>query len=100
MVNKFRKTVIFAVTLAIFVSVAVCSLPVAAETASPKTLPALGDSLTTGYGPDNYVYGGEPYLCDSYINRIAAATETPTEPETTEVATEEPSQAPRTVPPS
>ena len=46
----------------------------AEETApAPKTLLALGDSITTGYGLENYTPGGDPYLCNSYINRIAAA---------------------------
>ncbi|MBR2621138.1 MAG: hypothetical protein IKC97_02065 [Clostridia bacterium] len=43
------------------------------QDASPKTLLALGDSLTTGYGLDNYVPGQSPYLCNSYVNIIAQA---------------------------
>ena len=43
------------------------------QEASPKTLLALGDSLTTGYGLDNYLPGESPYLCDSYVNIIAQA---------------------------
>ena len=49
------------------------TMAIADQDTSPKTLLALGDSLTTGYGLDQYTYGGDPYLCDSYINRIAAA---------------------------
>ena len=41
------------------------------QDASPMTLLALGDSLTTGYGLDNYVPGQSPYLCSSYVNIIA-----------------------------
>lgn len=61
------------IALTLLATAAVC--PAAAETddTAPKTLLALGDSLTTGYGLANYTYGGDPYLCDSYINRIAAA---------------------------
>ena len=52
----------------------ICSVAaVQAEETKPQTLLALGDSLTTGYGLDNYVPGGNPYLCNSYINQIAQA---------------------------
>lgn len=33
----------------------------------------LGDSITTGYGLENYSGGDTPYLCDSYANLIADA---------------------------
>lgn len=73
-----KKSMILAVTLAttlaLLVSAAICPIAAAeSEQASPKTLLALGDSLTTGYGLENYVYDGDPYLCNSYINRVAAA---------------------------
>lgn len=62
------------VTLTMLLSAAVCPVAAAADSEpSSVSLLALGDSLTTGYGLDNYSYGGDPYLCDSYINRIAAA---------------------------
>ena len=61
--------------LVTFTLLSAAAIPVvAAETdTAPKNLLALGDSLTTGYGLKNYTYGGDPYLCDSYVNRIAAA---------------------------
>ena len=34
---------------------------------------ALGDSITTGYGLANYEPGGDPYLCESYANTVAAS---------------------------
>ena len=61
------------VTLTLLLSAAVCPVAAADSEPSSVSLLALGDSLTTGYGLDNYSYGGDPYLCDSYINRIAAA---------------------------
>ena len=65
-------------TLAILVLMSVCVPSISAseaESTKPKTLLALGDSLTTGYGLDNYIPGGNPYLCKSYINMIAGALE-------------------------
>lgn len=72
MKKNLLKALTFFVTLTLLATAA--SPAMAEETApAPKTLLALGDSLTTGYGLPNYTYGGDPYLCDSYINRIAAA---------------------------
>ena len=79
MKKALPKSVTLAVALLLLVTAALCPAVAAADdnaagTAdAPKTLLALGDSLTTGYGLPNYTYGGDPYLCDSYINRIAAA---------------------------
>ncbi len=39
----------------------------------PQNLLALGDSITTGFGLENYTPGGTPYLCPSYINTVANA---------------------------
>ncbi len=39
----------------------------------PKTMLLLGDSITTGYGLENYVPGASPYECRSYGNIIAEA---------------------------
>lgn len=61
------------ITITMLITAAVCPTMAETEQNTPKTLLALGDSLTTGYGLPNYTYGGDPYLCDSYINRIAAA---------------------------
>ena len=73
MKRSFLKALTLLVTLTLLATAA--ALPTMAEETdpAPKTLLALGDSLTTGYGLKNYTYGGDPYLCDSYINRIAAA---------------------------
>ena len=69
-----KRSLILTVILAVLVSALICPLSAASEEPrTPATLLALGDSITTGYGLDNYVYGGDPYLCNSYINRIAAA---------------------------
>ena len=73
MKRPLLKALTVLVTLMLF-STAAAFPAMAAETSpAPKTLLALGDSLTTGYGLKDYTYGGDPYLCDSYINRIAAA---------------------------
>ena len=69
-----KKSILLTTTVALLVSFLLC--PVAAdqtEQAKPRSLLALGDSLTTGFGLDNYEYGGTPYLCNSYINQIARA---------------------------
>lgn len=66
----------FAFILSVLVLSAACVIPVFPETetqTSPQTMLALGDSLTTGYGLDNYVIDGNPYNCNSYINTIAKA---------------------------
>ncbi|MBO7295863.1 MAG: SGNH/GDSL hydrolase family protein, partial [Clostridia bacterium] len=48
--------------------------PVSAAGASmPKSMLALGDSLTTGYALPDYVDENDPYACKSYANLIAAA---------------------------
>ena len=33
----------------------------------------LGDSITTGYGLEDYMEGESPYLCSSYANMVANA---------------------------
>lgn len=73
MKHALLKITTLLVTLTLLATAAICPAIAYENTAAPKTLLALGDSLTTGYGLKNYTYGGDPYLCDSYINRIAAA---------------------------
>lgn len=73
MKKSLLKALAILVTLTLLTAAAVFPAIAAEDTSAPKTLLALGDSLTTGYGLENYTYGGDPYLCDSYINRIAAA---------------------------
>ena len=74
MKNTIKKCLVM--MLAVLILMAACITSVSAsetETAQPQALLALGDSLTTGYGLDNYVPGGNPYQCNSYINTIAKA---------------------------
>lgn len=74
MKNTIKKYLALLLTLLILS--AVCIIPIGADEpqqTGPKTMLALGDSLTTGYGLDNYVIGGNPYHCNSYINQIAKA---------------------------
>lgn len=74
MKNKIKKC--FVMVLTVLILTAACITSVSAsetEDDQPETLLALGDSLTTGYGLDHYVPGGDPYRCNSYINTIANA---------------------------
>ena len=67
-----RKVVLFIALLAILTSTVLC--PISAAGASmPKSMLALGDSLTTGYALPDYVDENDPYACKSYANLIAAA---------------------------
>ncbi len=69
-----KKSLALAVAVIILVSTLICPISASdTQEEGPKTLLALGDSLTTGYGLDNYVPGGDPYLCNSYINTVAKA---------------------------
>ena len=50
------------------------SLAIPAQAATkPEFLLALGDSITTGFGLENYMDGDDAYRCDSYISLIASA---------------------------
>ena len=50
------------------------SLAVPAQAAAkPELMLALGDSITTGYGLENYFEGDDAYECDSYITLVANA---------------------------
>lgn len=52
----------------------VASLAIPASAAKqPEFMLALGDSITTGYGLDNYVGAGNEYDCVSYANQVAEA---------------------------
>ena len=73
MKKTLLKCLTAVIALALLASAAICPALAEEKDTAPKTLLALGDSLTTGYGLKDYTYGGDPYLCDSYINRIAAA---------------------------
>ncbi len=48
----------------------IAALPAAAENQYSSML-VLGDSISTGYGLENYTPGGTPYLCRSYANLLA-----------------------------
>ena len=80
MMKTLRNALVLGLSLLLLTVMTVCPIHAgsarssdAAEPAFPKTLLALGDSLTTGYGLDNYVPGGDPYRCASYINTVAEA---------------------------
>lgn len=71
MKKTITRILTFMMAFAVFASLALTY--VSADAAAPKTMLTLGDSITTGYGLDNYVGGGDPYLCNSYANLIAEA---------------------------
>lgn len=74
MKHFIKKILLLILASSLMASVVLCPISAAeADEEKPKTLLALGDSLTTGYGLENYQYGGDPYLCNSYINMIARA---------------------------
>ncbi len=67
-----KKVVLFTALLAILTSAVLCPIS-AAGMSMPKSMLALGDSLTTGYALPDYVDENDPYACNSYANLIAAA---------------------------
>ena len=73
MKKTLLKCLTAVIALTLLASAVICPAVAEEKDTAPKTLLALGDSLTTGYGLKDYTYGGDPYLCDSYINRVAAA---------------------------
>ena len=74
MKRMLKKTSALVVAAILLVSTLICPISaVDGQNDAPETLLALGDSLTTGYGLDNYVPGENPYLCNSYINTVAKA---------------------------
>ncbi len=68
--STIKRSAVLAVVLLILTMAAI--FPASAND-TPATLLALGDSLTTGYGLENYVKDGDPYQCASYINTLAAS---------------------------
>ena len=74
MKTAIQKSLLLTMAVVLLLSVLLCSVSAAQiEETKPQILLALGDSLTTGYGLDNYTPGGNPYLRNSYINQIAKA---------------------------
>lgn len=69
MKKTIAKIISFIAVLAMLLSLAV---PASAMT-QPNFMLALGDSITTGFGLDNYFEGDDAYECDSYITLIANA---------------------------
>ncbi len=61
----------FITFLMAFVMVASMAVTCISAAEQPKSMLVLGDSITTGYGLDNYIGGGTPYNCRSYANIIA-----------------------------
>lgn len=68
--NILKKIILITSVLAILATAAIFP---ASAVEMPKTLLALGDSLTTGYALPDYVDENDPYRCKSYPNLIANA---------------------------
>ena len=69
---KTIKRIITLITaLAVMASMAVTA--VQASPGNPEFMLAIGDSITTGYGLEDYMEGESPYLCSSYANMVANA---------------------------
>ncbi len=70
-----KKTVAKIISFIALISLlASLSVPVSAVT-KPEFMLALGDSITTGFGLENYFEGDDAYECDSYITLVANAME-------------------------
>lgn len=64
------RIVSFAAAIAVLATLAI---PASAAAKKPEFMLALGDSITTGYGLDDYITDGDPYGCASYANLVANA---------------------------
>lgn len=69
-----KKTIIRIISfLAVAAMLSAIALPAMAQEKKPEFMLALGDSITTGYGLEDYGGAEDPYQCDSYINLVANA---------------------------
>ena len=68
-----KKTVAKIISIIAVISM-LASLAIPAQAITkPEFLLALGDSITTGFGLENYFEGDDAYECDSYITLVANA---------------------------
>lgn len=68
-----KKTIVKIISFIAMLSL-LASLSIPAQAATkPEFLLALGDSITTGFGLENYFEGDDAYECDSYITLVANA---------------------------
>ncbi|MBO5701799.1 MAG: hypothetical protein J6S71_05120 [Clostridia bacterium] len=68
-----KKTVVKIISFIAVLSL-LASLAIPASAAKkPEFMLALGDSITTGFGLENYFEGDDAYECDSYITLVANA---------------------------
>lgn len=71
MKNSVKRIIAVLMALTVVSSIAVTA--VNASPGNPEFMLALGDSITTGYGLENYDVDSTPYTCDSYANIVAEA---------------------------
>lgn len=70
MKKTVAKIISFIAVLAMLASLAI---PASAAAKKPEFMLALGDSITTGFGLENYFDGDDAYECASYITLVAEA---------------------------
>ncbi|MCQ2427824.1 MAG: SGNH/GDSL hydrolase family protein [Clostridia bacterium] len=66
------KIISLSLALMLLIGAAVPAFAADADKKTYRQLLVLGDSITTGYGLQNYTVG-DPYKCPSYANKLAAA---------------------------
>ena len=66
-----KKIKLFSLAIAAALVIGAAVLPAAASEKKYSSMLVLGDSISTGYGLENYTPGGSPYECRSYCNILA-----------------------------
>lgn len=66
-----KKIKLFSLAIAAALVIGAVVLPAAASEKKYSSMLVLGDSISTGYGLENYTPGGSPYECRSYCNILA-----------------------------
>lgn len=66
-----KKIKLFSLAIAAALVIGAVVLPAVASEKKYSSMLVLGDSISTGYGLENYTPGGSPYECRSYCNILA-----------------------------
>jgi len=66
-----KKIKLFSLAIAAALVIGAAVLPAVASEKKYSSMLVLGDSISTGYGLENYTPGGSPYECRSYCNILA-----------------------------
>ena len=70
-----KKIKLFSLAIAAALVIGAAVLPAAASEKKYSSMLVLGDSISTGYGLENYTPGGSPYECRSYCNILAESSD-------------------------